>query len=128
MTDSETKINQFQITMERTGPMQFVTTFDNDTFENLYFDEPKSIGGEGKHPNASRILTAAVMNCLSASLIFCLKKSRVEDEVKIKTSGTCTLKRNDEKLWRISEINVELVPLVNGEKNLKKLKDKFSGK
>ena len=105
----------FTITMEKTGQMQFTTTFDKN-FPDLIFDESERSGGQDEYPNASRILTASIANCLSASFTFCLLKSRVPlDNVKIKAVATTTSQRNEESRWRIPVVKVELFPIFEGE-------------
>lgn len=117
MSEEEKK---FTILMEKTGKMQFTTTFDKE-YPNFIFDEPEHSLGEDKYPSASRMLTASVMNCLSASLTFCLLRSRV-DVKGLKTKGSAFYKRNEEGRLRIARIEVELIPEIENEKNLKKLK------
>ena len=94
--------------MEKTGPMQFTTTFDKE-YPKLLFDEPPEAGGADKFPNASRILTAAVANCLSASFTFCLTKSRILFK-KLETRATTTTARNEDGYWRIKKIDVSIFP------------------
>lgn len=108
------KESTFTITMEKTGKMQFTTNFDKNV-PNLIFDEPEISGGQDEYPNASRILTASIANCLSASFAFCLLKSRVPmDNVKIKAVATTTSQRNEEGRWRIPKVKVELFPTFEG--------------
>ena len=82
---------------------QFTVDFGNAT---LLVDEPPPLG-EGAGPNASKMLIAAVANCLSASLIFCLMKFKNEVEgVKAKATGKLT--RNEKGRLRIGQIDVEI--------------------
>ncbi len=60
-------------------------------------------------PGASRLIGAAVGNCLSASLLFCLRKARV-DITGIQTIVKGTTARNSEGYLRIQNIEVELKP------------------
>jgi uncharacterized OsmC-like protein len=107
--------------MKKTGPMQFTTTFDKD-FPALLFDEPESVqGGLDKYPNASRVLTAAVANCLSASFTFCTNKMRVPVK-ELETTATCIIDRNEEGFNRIKTIKVELQPTFDPEAEEKKQK------
>lgn len=76
----------------------------------LLMDEPVPLG-EGAGPNASAVLGAAVANCLSASLLFCLRKARIEvrglqADVEVATG------RNERGRLRVSSVKVELRPEV----------------
>lgn len=98
----------FTVTLERLSGMQFKTTFDFDHFPELMFDEPENVPtGKNEYPNASRILAAAVGNCLSASLTFCLEKRKVPlDNLTTVVKGT--LGRSEEGYWRIQKLDVEM--------------------
>ena len=55
---------------------RFKVDFQGTNSGGLVMDEPAPLGGlEG--PNASRVLAASIANCLSASLLICLNKSKV---------------------------------------------------
>ncbi len=79
---------------------------------SLYLDEPKPLG-EGSGPSASMLLAAAVGNCLSASLLYCLRRSRVEAS-KLEATVEGILARNERGRWRVKEMNVELKPTIEG--------------
>lgn len=113
MNDSE--VHEFEISMEKTGPIQFTTKFDQDHFPELMFDEPEISGGDNEFPGANRIVTAAVANCLSASLTFCLTKSKVEIK-ELKTKAKCTMERNEDGRLRIKKIEVEILTKLDEEK------------
>ncbi|MHA2294277.1 MAG: OsmC family protein [Candidatus Hodarchaeales archaeon] len=111
---------EFTIRMEKTGPMQFTTTFDKN-YPKLKFDEPPEAGGADEFPNARRVLTAAVANCLSASFTFCLTKSRIPIK-NIETRCTTTTARNKDGYWRIKKINVTIFPVWDPDADEKKKK------
>ena len=116
----------FSIKMTKTGPMEFKTQFDNEMFPDLMFDEPAASGGNDNYPNASRILTAAVMNCLSASFTFCLTKSRIPmDEFELTATATSTLDRNEQNRLRVKNITVDLKPTFKGEAASEEMKAKI---
>lgn len=93
----------FSIELEEVEDYRFHIDFGNS---ELLVDEPPPLG-EGKGPNASRLLTAAVANCLSASLVFCLKKFR--EEVKgMKTTAKANLVRNDAGRLRMGSMEVSI--------------------
>jgi organic hydroperoxide reductase OsmC/OhrA len=76
-------------------------------------DEPPPIG-EGHGPGASKLLAAAVGNCLSASALFCLEKAHINVHG-MRTTVRTTRARNDEGRLRIGRIEVTLVPEVAEE-------------
>jgi len=105
MNESES----FTISVKKTGPVQFTTTFDKKHYPQLLFDEPPDFGGEEKYPDASRVLTAAVASCLSATFTLCLDKARIPVE-SMETLAKCTITQNEEGYLRITHIDVKLIP------------------
>ena len=87
--------------------------FDIENVDALIVDEPPPLG-RSAGPNASRVLSAAVGNCLGASLLFCLRKAKVEVN-NLKTVVRTSLARNSEGYWRVSHINVKNEPEINPE-------------
>lgn len=96
---------QFTVSLELVDDFQFRVTFDEKMAE-LLMDEPEPLGAD-RGPNASRVLSAAVGNCLSASLLFCLKKSKV-DVQGIQTDVTTTMTRNERGRLRIGALQVAI--------------------
>lgn len=70
--------------------------------------------GEANGPNPARLLAAAVGSCLSASLLFCLRKSRIE-VAQLRTTVDGTIARNERGRLRISGLRVRLAPDVTAE-------------
>lgn len=97
------------VTVRLARDYEFVAEFnDVPGAPSVMFDEPKPLGG-GKAPNAVAVLGAAVGNCLSASLAFCLRKARIE--LLDMTAHVVThVVRNEKGRFRISGIDVELTP------------------
>lgn len=94
--------------IELVNNYRFRVRFDDEAKTELTMDEPRPVG-EGAGPNASRVLAAAVGNCLSASLLFCLRKARV-DVAAIRSTATATVARNEEGYWRIEKLDILLEP------------------
>ncbi|MCL5677747.1 MAG: OsmC family protein [Candidatus Thermoplasmatota archaeon] len=91
----------------------FRVSFPDADGTTLVMDEPEPLGRlEG--PNASRVLAAAIGNCLSASLAFCLRKSRI-DVKGIHTEVKPTLERNKEGYWRVTRMDVKVEPALDPE-------------
>ncbi len=105
--------NEFTIEMERLEDYRFKVDFDKESMGELITDESESAGGDETGPNPSRLLATSSLNCLMASLTFCLEKKRVElDSLEGKVTGT--IERDDDRL-RITELDVEIKPEVNSE-------------
>ena len=80
--------------------------FDDEDIPDLLVDEPEPIG-EGRGPNATQLLSAAVGHCMSSSLIFCLNKERVKVK-KLETTVSLRTARNDQNRLRVSGMDVEI--------------------
>lgn len=98
---------EFTLTLSLEEGFKFDTEFDGEKMANLLFDEPPPLGG-AEGPNAARVLGAAVGNCLSASLLFCLKKARV-DVTGMRTEVTGKIVRNEKGRFRVEKISTRLV-------------------
>ena len=119
---------EFNVDLNLIENYQFDVNFNLDV-PNLLVDESKASGGDGMGPGASRLIGAAVGNCLSASLLFCLRKARV-DITGIQTNVKGTTARNSEGYLRIQNIEVELKPSFNnpeapGIERCKRLFEKY---
>jgi organic hydroperoxide reductase OsmC/OhrA len=100
----------FTTRLERVRDYRFRVKFDSPSMPDILMDESEPLG-KGEGPNASRLLSAAVGNCLSASLLFCLSKARV-DVGNLETSVETVTRRNEKGRWRITELRVKLSPSV----------------
>jgi uncharacterized OsmC-like protein len=103
----------FSIGLELLSNYEFKIDFDLEGVENLLVDEQPPTG-EGKGPDAARLVLAAVGTCLSASLSFCLRRSRVEVKG-LRTEVEGTIARNEEGRWRIKRIRARVHPQVDEE-------------
>jgi uncharacterized OsmC-like protein len=96
----------FKIELEHTKNLQFKAHFDSPQGMTLVMDEPPGIG-DNEGPNPARLLGTAVGDCLTASLLFCLQKSRV-DVKSIKSHVEGRIVRNEKKRLRIGGIDVTI--------------------
>ena len=96
---------ELTVNLELMKDYEFHVTFDPQTAK-LIMDEPPPLGG-GVGPNASKVLSAAVGNCLSASLLFCLKKIRVEPKT-FRSTITTKMTRNEKGRLRIGSSHVAI--------------------
>ncbi len=104
---------EFTLTLNLEEGFKFDTEFDGEKMANLLFDEPSPLG-EDEGPNAARVLGAAVGNCLSASLLFCLKKARVDVEG-MRTEVKGRIVRNEKGRFRLENISTRLITAVPPE-------------
>ena len=104
---------EFDLTLRRLEKFQFDVEFDGEKMPNLLMDEPEPTGDD-EGPNAARVLGAAVGNCLSASLLFCLQKARVTVE-SMETDVHGIIKRNEDKRLRVDTIQVRITAAIPPE-------------
>ena len=103
----------FSVSMRRLSGFKFEVDFGLDGVPPMLMDEPVPVGGNGG-PNASKVLAAAMGNCLTASLLFCLEKARADvGAVETKVNGV--LRRNKQGRWRVAQVDVEISLEVHGE-------------
>ena len=95
---------QLTVTLEQKGGMEFLVKFDEG--QELIMDEPAPIG-ENNGPNAAKVLSAAIGNCLTASLFFCLQKARV-DMGMFKTRVDTTITRTEKGRFRVGGSKVRI--------------------
>ena len=96
----------FEVHLKRIAGYQFRADFGAVEMSALVLDEPPPLGG-GAGPNPARLLAAAVGDCLSASLIFCLAKSRIE-AAGGDTRVVGSLRRNERGRLRIGKLEVSI--------------------
>jgi uncharacterized OsmC-like protein len=102
--------DEVTVTMTLQDGYRFLVDFQQEGIPNLLLDEPEPLG-EGRGPNAARLLAAAVGNCLSASALFCLRKARV-DVRGMRTTVRASLVRTERGRLRVGAIQVEIHPEV----------------
>jgi uncharacterized OsmC-like protein len=84
--------------------------FGNGAAPSLTMDEPPPLGA-GHGPDPSSVLGAAVAGCLTSSLAFCLRKSRIDLRgVTVHVSGVHG--RNEQGRLRVTRLDVTIVPTV----------------
>jgi uncharacterized OsmC-like protein len=95
-----------ELSMEQTGDYEFRVRFDGTSIPHLVTDESAPLGGDAG-PTPSRLLVVSVANCLSASLLFALRKFK-NAPGRLTTKARATLKRNEHGRWRITRVAVDL--------------------
>lgn len=102
-----TEQGRFTIQLQQGEGYQINVAFDWRRAADLLMDEPPPLG-EQSGPNASRLLAAAVGNCLSASLLYCIGKEEPPD-ASLRTEVTGVMVRNARKRLRIGRLEVKLI-------------------
>ena len=102
------KVSEFEIRVDQQSGYAFEVTFDKPHYAPLRVDEPAPLS-EDSGPNPSRLLAAAVADCLAASLLFCLQKQGVKPDG-LSATVKVELVRNDDRRLRIGAIDVTLNP------------------
>lgn len=97
---------RFMISVERIEDYEFRVGFDWDDVADLIMDEPAPLGGEAG-PNAARLVAAAAANCLSASLLFCLRKAKIEPPG-MHAQAIGTIARNEKGRLRLAKVEVKI--------------------
>lgn len=112
----------FDIELRLEEGYRFTVDF-GDGIPTLLVDEPPPLG-EGAGPNPSRLLAAAVANCLAASALFCLRKARVE-VTGMKAHARARLARDLGGRLRVETVAVTLEPEVADAGRLDRCLDLF---
>jgi organic hydroperoxide reductase OsmC/OhrA len=97
--------NEIRVVLTQQQGYAFLVDF-GDALPDLLTDEPAPLGA-GSGPNPSRLLLAAIANCLSASLVFALRKFKNQPGP-IRAEIVGELVRNAEGRWRIPKAEVEI--------------------
>ncbi|MCC7173900.1 MAG: OsmC family protein [Bryobacterales bacterium] len=103
-----TPVSEFTLTLDQVRDYEFRVRFDKEGLPELIMDEPPPLGRDAG-PSPARLLAAAIANCLSASLVFCTRRARVElgpvhAEVRMQ------IVRNQEKRLRVGRVEVVIDP------------------
>lgn len=97
---------RFSLTLEQRQDFEFLVKFDWPGVPDLLLDEPEPLG-HAAGPNAARLIAAGVANCLSASLLFCLRKFKQTPST-LRAEVTGELARNEHGRLRIGRFDVTI--------------------
>src|SRR3546814_17934438 len=98
--------DQIDITLEQIGDYEFRIRFEGSAVDDLITDEPAPLGHDNG-PNPSRLLLAAVANCLSARLLFALRKFKTQPGA-LRTTASAHTEPDPEGPWRTPRAEVVL--------------------
>jgi len=75
--------------------------------KDCYVDDTNKDEVDMLGPNPTRMLGLALLGCLSASFIFCLKKRNLTLD-DLKAEAELTIARNKKGFWRVKKIDVDI--------------------
>lgn len=120
MVESE-NVFKTKVSIEWLEDLTFKLDFNNPALPEIMIDETHDVESpEAVGPDPSKLLISAVIGCLNASFAFCLKKARVPLKG-LKAVGELTSKRNEEGLWRVIKLEVELTPEIEIDRGIPRL-------
>ena len=99
--------------------MIFKCDLGNMKVKDCYIDEQNKDEVDMLGPNPSRMLGLAVLGCLSASFIFCLKKREFSLDDLI-AEAEVIIRRNEKGFWRVKKINVNIDAKLDDEETRKR--------
>ncbi len=102
MSDS----NDIRVTLELEEGYAFRVTFEGTELADLHTDESSPLGADGG-PSPSQLLLTALANCLSASLLFAMRKFK-NSPGGLRTEIRARSERNEDGRWRIPKAWVEI--------------------
>ncbi len=103
-------VSEFSLSMDQVQDYEFRIRFDKEHLPELTADEGPPLGAD-KGPSPSRLLAAAVGSCLSASLLFCSRRARV-DVGRIRTDVKVQIVRGENRRLRVGRIEVLIDPAI----------------
>lgn len=105
-----------ELSLEQVADFEFRVRFDGTAIQALSTDESPP-QGHNAGPNPARLLLTAVANCLTASLLFSLRKFRNEPGP-IKAKARAEMARNAAGRWRVVGMDID-VQLADAATSLK---------
>ena len=94
------------VTLVLQSDYRFEVDFDMPGVPTIVTDSTAPLG-QGAGPDAEKLLLPAVANCLSASLLFSLRKFK-NDTVTMRTTAGAELVRNEQGRLRVGSIQVQI--------------------
>ncbi len=113
------------VVLEQEEDFAFRIRFEGLDVPDVLSDEAAPLGHDSG-PNPARLLLAGIANCLSASLLFALRKHK-NTPGRLRASITAVPVRNAQGRWRISSVDATLhLPEANtGYQHLERVLDTF---
>lgn len=106
-------VSEFSMSVRQVRDYEFLVRFDRPPDLEMTTDETPPLGKDAG-PSPSRMLAAAIANCLSASLLFAFRRAgvevdQIESEIKVQVT------RNEKRRLRIGKMEVVIDPKLEGD-------------
>ncbi len=98
--------SSFTLELEQLADFEFRVKFDWPDVAELKLDEPEPLGRSAS-PNAARLIGAAVANCLTSSLLFCMRKFK-QSPGTLRAQVRGEIQRNERGRLRIGRFDVTI--------------------
>jgi organic hydroperoxide reductase OsmC/OhrA len=112
---NETEAHAFAVTLDLEQDYRQAVHFGLSGAPPFLVDEPPPLGA-GAGPNPARVLAAALGSCLGASLLFCLRRARLDPSA-LHTEVDGSLVRNERGRLRVGAVRVHLQPTLPAEQH-----------
>jgi uncharacterized OsmC-like protein len=96
----------FELSLEQIDDYEFRVRFDGTALQELTTDEASPLGHDAG-PNPARLLLAATANCLTASLLFALRKFH-NTPGPLRAKAHARIARNEKGRWRVAGMDVDV--------------------
>ncbi len=114
MTDELKDMMKVNVGLSLESGMIFKCEMGEMKVKDCYIDEEHKDEVDMLGPNPSRMLASAVLGCLSASFVFCLKKKKLNIE-DLNAEAEAFIGRNKKGFWRVQKIKVKITPKIDSE-------------
>ena len=103
--------SRFSVDLTLQEGYRFAVAFGQEGVADLVVDEPAPLRRRAPAPTPARLLAAAVANCMSASLLFCLRLPPIHvDVAEMHATVEGEMVRNERGRMRIGALRVRLSP------------------
>lgn len=117
--------NTVAVTIEQIADFEFRVRFEGTALADLTGDEPAPLGHDAG-PNPTRLLLAAIANCLASSLLFALRKFR-NTPGPLRAQALAKVERNAQGRLRVAgvEVDIRLTEIAGKLQNLERALTQF---
>ncbi len=110
-------LSEFSISIDQVQDYEFLVKLDKPEGGGIRTDESPPLGKDAG-PNPSRMLAAAIGNCLAASLMFACGKSGLK-LTGVHADVNVQIKRNEKRRLRVHKVLVTIDPGLSAEEAAK---------